>query len=103
MIKLDDIEITEMAHDDGSREYRAKLELRVYQRMLPDVVEAITDFPAIEAHVKEHMVAQIMHSVYGDLHDSVFKLIHEAKHIADPRYPMADLQVAIQRVEALLK
>ena len=102
MIKLSDIAITKMAHKDGSLEYKAQLDLRVYHRVA-EYTLAEVNVQDLESHIKEELIGRIWHEVYGDLKEHIFALIHEAKHMADPRYPITDLQMIIAKLEAKLK
>jgi hypothetical protein len=103
MIKLENIDVTRMDHPDESVEFKAQLNMVVYHRITPEVMMAAQDVAGLEAHIKESLVQRIMNEVYGDLKDDVFTLIREAQHIADPRYSMTELMIAIMRVESKLK
>lgn len=64
----------------------------------------IKDIEALMAHVQEHLQQQIWHKLYGDLRDSCFNLIHEAKAMPhDPSFSGVGLARAIMDLENKLK
>ena len=103
MLKLEDIEITSRIFDDGSKEYRGKLEMRTYHRISAYELNNITDTEGLESHIKESITHRIWHELYGDLIDDIFELLHEVKRNTDPRYDTTDLQRLVQKIKAKLK